>query len=77
MGRIGKAIRDKRLFGLIGKLLRSGAMVEGIVITSADVLDKEPDERGHSYCRYADDCNILREQSGSGGTDAGLDSGLD
>jgi RNA-directed DNA polymerase len=23
-----------------------------------DALDKELDERGHSYCRYADDCNI-------------------
>jgi RNA-directed DNA polymerase len=23
-----------------------------------DVLDKELDQRGHSYCRYADDCNI-------------------
>ncbi len=23
-----------------------------------DALDKELDRRGHSYCRYADDCNI-------------------
>jgi hypothetical protein len=23
-----------------------------------DALDKEPNRRGHSYCRYADDCNI-------------------
>jgi hypothetical protein len=23
-----------------------------------DALDKELEERGHSYCRYADDCNI-------------------
>jgi group II intron reverse transcriptase/maturase len=23
-----------------------------------DALDKELDKRGHSYCRYADDCNI-------------------
>ncbi len=23
-----------------------------------DALDKELDQRGHSYCRYADDCNI-------------------
>jgi group II intron reverse transcriptase/maturase len=76
MGRIGIVIRDKRVLGLIGKFLRRGAMVEGIVITSEegtpqggplspllaniylDALDKELDERGHSYCRYADDCNI-------------------
>jgi RNA-directed DNA polymerase len=76
MGRIGSVIRDKRVLGLIGKFLRRGAMVEGVVITSEegtpqggplspllaniylDALDKELDERGHSYCRYADDCNI-------------------
>lgn len=76
MGRIGTTIRDKRVLGLIGKYLRRGAMVEGIVIPSEegtpqggplspllaniylDALDKELDERGHSYCRYADDCNI-------------------
>ena len=76
MGRIGKVIRDKRVLGLIGKYLRRGAMVEGVVVTSEegtpqggplspllaniylDALDKELDRRGHSYCRYADDCNI-------------------
>jgi group II intron reverse transcriptase/maturase len=31
MGRIGKVIRDKRVLGLIGKFLRAGAMVEGVV----------------------------------------------
>jgi group II intron reverse transcriptase/maturase len=76
MGRIGSVIRDKRVLGLIGKYLRRGAMVEGVVTASEegtpqggplspllaniylDALDKELDERGHSYCRYADDCNI-------------------
>jgi group II intron reverse transcriptase/maturase len=76
VGRIGTTIRDKRVLGLIGKYLRRGAMVEGVVITSEegtpqggplspllaniylDALDKELDQRGHSYCRYADDCNI-------------------
>jgi retron-type reverse transcriptase len=98
MGRIGIVIRDKRVLGLIGKYLRRGAMVEGVVTASEegtpdhrcramvslvqdklkhavslvargplspllaniylDALDKELDERGHSYCRYADDCNI-------------------
>ena len=36
MGRIGKVIRDKRVLGLIGKYLRRGAMVEGVVITSEE-----------------------------------------
>jgi len=76
MGRIGIEIRDKRVLGLIGKYLRRGAMVEGVVTASEegtpqggplspllaniylDALDKELDQRGHSYCRYADDCNI-------------------
>ena len=74
MGRIGTTIRDKRVLGLIGKYLRRGAMVDGVVTASEegtpqggplspmlaniylDGLDKELDERGHSYCRYADDC---------------------
>jgi len=76
LGRVGTVIRDKRVLGLMGKYLRRGAMVEGVVITSEegtpqggplspllaniylDALDKELDQRGHSYCRYADDCNI-------------------
>lgn len=76
MGRIGNVIRDKRVLSLIGKYLRRGAMLEGVVMASAegtpqggplspllaniylDALDKELDQRGHCYCRYADDCNI-------------------
>ena len=76
MGRIGTTIRDKRVLGLIGKYLRRGAMVDGVVTASEegtphggplstllaniylDALDQELERRGHSYCRYADDCNI-------------------
>jgi len=36
MGRIGSVIRDKRVLGLIGKYLRRGAMVEGIVTASEE-----------------------------------------
>lgn len=76
MGRIGTTVRDKRVLRLIGKFLRCGALVEGVVMASEegtpqggplspllaniylDALDKELDQRGLSYCRYADDCNI-------------------
>ena len=34
MGRIGEVIRDKRVLHLIGKYLRRGAMVEGVVTAS-------------------------------------------
>jgi len=34
-------------------------------------------KRGHSYCRYADDCKYLRRQSSGGGPDARLGTGLD
>ena len=82
MGRIAPVIRDKRVLHLIGKFLRRGALVDGLVKPSVegtpqggplspllsniylDALDKELDQRGHSYCRYADDCNIyVRSQA--------------
>ena len=76
MGRVAQVIRDKRVLRLIGKFLRRGAMVEGVVRANEegtpqggplspllaniylDALDQELDQRRHSYCRYADDCNI-------------------
>ena len=76
LGRIGKTIRDKRVLGLIGRYLRRGALIEGVVVRSEegtpqggplspllaniylDPLDRELERRGHSFSRYADDCNI-------------------
>ena len=76
IGRMARVIRDKRMLHLIGKYLRRGAMVDGLVEASEegtpqggplspllaniylDALDQELDRRKHSYCRYADDCNI-------------------
>lgn len=76
MGRMAEVIRDKRVLHLVGKYLRRGAMVDGLVEASVegtpqggplspllaniylDALDQELERRGHSYCRYADDCNI-------------------
>jgi hypothetical protein len=52
MGRIGTAIRDKRVLGLIGKYLRRGAMVEGVVITSEEGT---PDHRRRSMVRLVQD----------------------
>ncbi len=36
LGRIGKTIRDKRVLKLIGKYLRRGAMVDGVVVRSEE-----------------------------------------
>lgn len=76
MNRIGQTIRDKRVLKLIGKYLRAGVMIEGVVQNSEegtpqggplspllaniylDALDKELEERGLSFSRYADDCNV-------------------
>jgi RNA-directed DNA polymerase len=76
MNRIGQTIRDKRVLRLIGKYLRAGVMVEGVVHSRdegtpqggplspllaniyLDALDRELEERGLAFSRYADDCNI-------------------
>ena len=36
MARIGKSIRDKRVLKLIGRYLRAGAMIEGVVVQSEE-----------------------------------------
>ena len=76
MHRLGQLIRDKRVLRLIGKYLRSGIMIEGVVQVAEegtpqggplspllanmylDALDRQLQERGLSFVRYADDCNI-------------------
>ena len=76
MGRIGQTIRDKRVLRLIGRYLRAGVMVNGVVQESdegtpqggplspllaniyLDALDRELEQRGLGFSRYADDCNI-------------------
>lgn len=76
MNCIGQTIRDKRVLRLIGRYLRAGVMVEGLVQASEegtpqggplspllaniylDALDRELEQRGLAFSRYADDCNI-------------------
>lgn len=76
MHRVGQLIRDKRVLRLIGKYLRSGIMLEGVVQGSEegtpqggplspllaniylDALDRQLQERGLAFVRYADDCNL-------------------
>lgn len=76
MRRIGQTIRDKRVLRLIGRYLRAGVMINGVVQESdegtpqggplspllaniyLDALDRELDQRGLAFSRYADDCNI-------------------
>lgn len=77
IARLGNVISDKRILRLIGMILRSGIMKNGLVSPSTegsvqgsplspllsnvvlDELDKELENRGLSFCRFADDCNIF------------------
>lgn len=77
MVRVARKVRDKRLLRLIGRYLRAGVMVEGVVQATGegtpqggplspllanillDDLDKELDQRGLRFARYADDFVIL------------------
>ncbi|NOQ47287.1 MAG: group II intron reverse transcriptase/maturase [Desulfobulbaceae bacterium] len=74
-------IDDKRILRLIGMILRSGIMKDGMVTASEegtpqgsplspllsnvvlDELDKELEQRGLEFCRFADDCNIFVRSS--------------
>ena len=84
MNRIGQTIRDKRVLGLLGRYLRAGVMIEGVVQASEegtpqggplspllaniylDALDRELEQRGLAFSRYADDCNIYVQSRRAG-----------
>jgi RNA-directed DNA polymerase len=75
--RLKAHIDDTRVLRLIGMILRSGVMIEGIKVPTEegsvqgsplspllsnvvlDELDKELEQRGLEFCRFADDCNIF------------------
>ncbi len=42
-----------------------------------DALDRELERRKHSFCRYADDCNIYVGSRRAAGTGEGVDTGMD
>lgn len=75
--RLKEHIKDTRVLRLIGMILRSGVMINGIKTPTdegsvqgsplspllsnvvLDELDKELEQRGLEFCRFADDCNIF------------------
>ena len=77
ISRLGIKIEDKRVLRLIGEILRSGIMKDGLISPThegsvqgsplspllsnvvLDELDKELENRGLEFCRFADDCNIF------------------
>lgn len=77
INRLGNYIDDKRILRIIGLLLRSGILKDGLVRSTSqgaiqgsplspllsnvvlDELDKELENRGLEFCRFADDCNIF------------------
>jgi RNA-directed DNA polymerase len=77
MNRVARKVRDSRLLTLIGRYLRAGVMVEGVLQISEegtpqggplspflanillDDLDKELEQRGLPFVRYADDFVIF------------------
>ncbi len=76
MALVARKIEDKRVLKLIRLYLKSGVMLNGVVVDTKsgcpqgghlspllsnimlNELDKELEQRGHRFCRYADDCNI-------------------
>jgi RNA-directed DNA polymerase len=75
--RLKTHIDDTCVLRLIGMILRSGVMIDGIKMPTEegsvqgsplspllsnvvlDELDKELEQRGLEFCRFADDCNIF------------------
>ncbi len=82
--KLSEKVPDKRILRIIGKILRSGVMEDGVVKPTQegsvqgsplspllsnvvlDELDKELENRGLEFCRFADDCNIFVKTKKSG-----------
>jgi RNA-directed DNA polymerase len=77
MERVSRRVNDKRVLKLIGKFLRAGVSIDGVIHPTnigvpqggplspllanimLDDLDKEMENRGHTFARYADDFVVL------------------
>ena len=77
MLRVARKVKDKRVLHLIGRYLRAGVEIDGVIHPTRegvpqggplspllanimlDDFDKELEERGHRFARYADDFVIL------------------
>ena len=79
--KLARKIPDRRLLTLIHRYLKAGMMNEGLKDKGTpqggplspllsnivlDELDKELESRGHSFCRYADDCQVYVKTKRSG-----------
>ena len=83
MSRVGRKVRDKPLLRLIGRYLRAGVMVDGVMEATRegtpqggpmspllanillDDLDKQLEQRGLPFVRYADDFVIFTKSQRS------------
>jgi RNA-directed DNA polymerase len=84
MARVARRVKDKRILRLIGRYLKAGIMIGGVLQSQEegtpqggplspllsnillDDLDKELEQRGRRFCRYADDCNIYVKSKAAG-----------
>jgi len=73
MGRLAKRIADGRVLGTIRRYLEAGVMVQGVLANVLlDEVDKELEQRGHAFVRYADDCNVYVRSRRAGARVMGL-----
>lgn len=85
LARLERTVADRRVLGLIHRMLKAKAvMPDGVVVSTEegvpqggplspllsnivlDELDRELEQRGHRFVRYADDCNIYVRSERSG-----------
>ena len=81
MARVARRIQDKQILRVIRRYLQAGMMEGGLVsprtegtpqggplspLLSNILLDKQLEQRGHTFVRYADDCNIYVQSEQAG-----------